>query len=219
MNNSGQILLTGGGTAEESSLIDTHLVSTLHERGQNKIAYIPVAKPKSEFKGCKDWFKSVFGKTLGIEIWTDLSNISKHQINEVGALYLGGGDTFKLAKELSHYNFRKRLTDFLHDGKIVYGGSAGAIVLGKSLKTASNYGEHQKLITGLNILGGYSILCHYRREKNMRKLAQSIVRNTNSVILAIPNRSAIILNNGKLKVIGYEPAELIESNKVTTLKL
>jgi len=59
----------------------------------------------------------------------------QHHFKTIETIYIGGGNTFKLLKELKESGFDKELLKFIKEGKPVYGGSAGALILGKNILT------------------------------------------------------------------------------------
>jgi len=50
-------------------------------------------------------------------------------------MYIGGGDTVKLLKEVHKVSFDEYLRKIAQKGIPLYGGSAGAIILGEDIRT------------------------------------------------------------------------------------
>lgn len=71
-----------------------------------------------------------------IEMLTDLNNVDYSSLEKFDSIYIGGGNTFALLKTLKETKFADTLLKFIDSGRSVYGGSAGAIVLGKDTSTA-----------------------------------------------------------------------------------
>jgi peptidase E len=94
----------------------------------------------------------------------------------------------------------------------VYGGSAGAIVLGKDISTAfiGNQTDENKVqltdFTGLNVSNGYSIKAHYEKEEDVVKKF-SIENNT--PVLNIPEEGGVFIDGNKMTLVGN--VEIIDS--------
>jgi dipeptidase E len=158
------IILAGGGTAEQSKQVDSFFVNALSKN--KKIVYIPTALRGSSLEQCSAWFRKTY-ESLGVrqwETWVDLRD--KKFGKDIGACYLGGGNTFYLLAEIRRTHFDKVLKDFIVSGGLVYGGSAGAVVLGKNISLVSDKNDSGIFdYRGLNILGGYSVFPHYKSER------------------------------------------------------
>lgn len=95
---------------------------------------------------------------------------------------LRGGNTFKLLKEIKESKFDILLEKYLKNVGFVYGGSAGAIIFGKSIETSSHADKNIVGLTelsGLNMLNGFDVWCHYNPKEdnnnimNLKKFYQS----------------------------------------------
>ena len=127
----GTLFLSGGGSEKDSYLLDREFAKLL----KGKLLYIPIAidTKTHPFPECFKWIKSVFGQFgfSNIEMWTSVKDKTPDNLKEFDAVYIGGGNTFKLLKEFRDSGFDKLLVEFYRSGGHIYGGSAGAIILGK----------------------------------------------------------------------------------------
>ncbi|MFH1752181.1 MAG: Type 1 glutamine amidotransferase-like domain-containing protein, partial [archaeon] len=106
-------------------------------------------------------------------------------------------------------SFDKLLINYINNGKPVYGGSAGAIIFGKDVRSSSEFKKAtKKEARGLNVLFGYSVIPHYNIKTQTR---------FNQPLIAIPERSGVYLENKQVNVFGFEPSYLIKDNKVVRL--
>jgi len=190
------IFLSGGGDAQQSKLLDSLFVEKV---GSKKILYLPVAmkRDKIGYEACFDWIISTLTphskKFLDIDMVTDLTTLNKDYLEKFGAIYIGGGNTYKLLDEIKRSGFDKLIIDFLSRGGIVYGGSAGAIVLGKDISIVSEEKDRNISSEGLNLINGYSIRCHYSDKDN--GVIRSFVQETKLPVIAIPEGSGLILGS------------------------
>ncbi|NCN99296.1 type 1 glutamine amidotransferase-like domain-containing protein [Candidatus Pacearchaeota archaeon] len=188
------IFLSGGGNAQQSRLLDSLFVEKVGER---KILYLPVAmkRDKIGYEACFDWIISTLTSHsknfLDIDMVTNLASVSREYLENFGAIYIGGGNTYKLLDEIRKSGFDKLMIDFLWKGGIIYGGSAGAIVLGKDISIVSEEKDRDISSKGLDLINGYSIKCHYSDNDN--KVIRNFVRETKLPVIAIPEGCGLIL--------------------------
>lgn len=224
--NKKELILAGGGGADDSKPLDELLLKSIPE--DKELLYIPIAWKDSwetgNFSDCWKWFSSVFSSFgfSNFQMWTDLSNKTYEGLNSFGAMYIGGGNTFYLMDSLRKSGFLDILKKFTKSGRVVYGGSAGAIILGKSIKTAS-FGKdadenvvNLKDFSALNLVKNYTIQCHY--ESNQDKELMKFVESNNLPIIAISERSGLYVKNNKIQVVGFEPAFVFENGKKRTFQ-
>ena len=96
----GVLFLSGGGSEKESYNLDKEFAKLL----KKKLLYIPIAlnEIKHPYPECLKWIKKVFRQFNfeSIEMWTDLSGHTKQDMLKFDGVYIGGGNTFKLLKQL-----------------------------------------------------------------------------------------------------------------------
>ncbi|MDI6738442.1 MAG: Type 1 glutamine amidotransferase-like domain-containing protein, partial [Nanoarchaeota archaeon] len=165
----GILFLSGGGSEKESYNLDKEFAKLL----KRKLLYIPIAinEVKHPYKECLKWLKEVFRQFNfeSIEMWTDLSGHSGQDMIKFDGVYIGGGNTFKLLKQLKDTKFDKLLIEYYKRGGNIYGGSAGAIILGKDIITASKDDKNEvklKETKGMGLINEFSICCHYKLEED-----------------------------------------------------
>lgn len=206
------IILSGGGDAPDSKPLDQLLISLLP--AGKKLLYIPIAWKSGEFNGCFSWFKLVF---LNLDfsnhvMWADLSNKTFADLDDIGGIYIGGGNTYSLLHSLQNTGFDKVLMQFIGTGRPVYGGSAGAIIFGQTIDTAAFGGDADENSVGLtntrgfNLLDDRAIQCHYKSDQDSEIM--EYVSQKNVPIIALSERSGLHLTNDKNTVVGFEPAYL-----------
>jgi len=163
------IYLSGGGDETKTTVIDSAFLQSLPS---SNILYIPIAK-SADMNGYKKslaWITSKLSKLsknpLNITMLLDL----KRSINpsEFSAVYIGGGNTYKLLHLMRASNFERMLKDYIGKDGIIYGASAGAVLLGQDISTyiedkyldenvKSGYIDER----GLGLVGNYSVLTHF----------------------------------------------------------
>lgn len=172
-----RILLGGGGSAEDERPIFEQFVAWV---GGGRVLYLPIAatQPGSAHLA---WVTSVL-TPLGVhdvDMWTSLAG---HQPAELGAyagLFIGGGNTYWLLHQVRSSGLADSIRHFAEQGGAVYGGSAGAILLGANIATCAHMDRNEAGITdthGLNLLDGHAVWCHYQAADY--PLCQAFVQRT-----------------------------------------
>ena len=141
-------------------------------------------------------------------------------LSHFGGIFIGGGNTYKLLHELKESGALLKLTEYLKAGGPVFGGSAGAIILGADIDTCRYADENLAGLSdtaGIDVLSGISFLCHYgnedeeitqRHTTHLLGLSQSGRR-----ILALPEEDTVVLNGEKAEVIGTRPYYLFKEGQ------
>jgi dipeptidase E len=202
-----KVALAGGGDAEASRLLDEVLSAWLGPQG--RLLYWPIAlRGMRPFPSCLEWVTEALAPVhiSDISMWTGLSGHQAAELDAYDAVYIGGGNTFSLLAELQESGFDRHLKSYVERGKPVYGGSAGAIVLGRDIRTAQNFDQNSVGLLetkGLDLAGGHAIWPHYRRAHD--DLIAACVQQYRQPVLAIPERSGIVVGQTGLRTVGFEP--------------
>jgi len=213
-----KLILSGGGKGQQTKIIDDLFKKLINKN--KKILYLPQARNQKEYSDCLEWVKNnIYPDSIMFE---SLQNKTFDDLKEIGAIFIGGGNTFKLMYELRTSNFLKILKKFIKNNNLVYGGSAGAVIFGKTIKTAEKGHIRDKNLVklknfnGLNLIKGYSIVCHHIKEdeNEILNLNKDIKK-----IIALPEGSALYIKNNETKLIGLEEAIIFENNKKRILKI
>ena len=132
-----KIYLSGGGDENQSFSLDKFFFSTMPENGC--FLYLPTAlRGHPLYLTAHAWMASIVRlhkrKDVRFEILDDLSICAIEHLKIFDGIYIGGGNTWNLIQEFKKTGFSNVLTQYLETGKGVYGGSAGAIIMGKRIR-------------------------------------------------------------------------------------
>jgi len=214
-----KLFLSGGGSGKDSIELDKLFVSMLDK--SKPLLYIPIAidTKKHPYPDCLKWLKSTF-EPLGkkkFEMWTEkeLANFDKTDLNDFGGVYIGGGNTFKLLKDFRDFNFLDSLKELAKKDIPIYGGSAGAIILTKTIIPALSADPNNvglKEFDALNLVNNYDIFAHY--EENQDKTIFEYIKQYDlKKVIGIPEDSGIFVTNNKIQVIGPGSAFIFNKEK------
>ena len=126
----------------------------------------------------RTWLEEEYATILDLGIKEE--NITEYHYEEnidfssYDIIYMIGGNTFYLLKELREKNLSEKIIQAINNGVIYIGSSAGSIILGKTIETALLYDENWVNLVdfeGLNIVDGI-IIPHANRKQDFIKEAK-----------------------------------------------
>ena len=210
-----RIVLDGGGNEFDSVPVHRFFADLIGAQG--RLLYLPIALGgnPTRFATAETWLRSVF-KPSGlkrIEMWTDLEQHSLQELDSFDGLYIGGGNAFALLEKLRASGFVEGIKSFCQDGRPTFGGSAGAVMLGRSIATVRHLDANEhgiKNLTGLDLLQGFSVWVHYRREDPTR--IQNYMSETRGKLIVLSERAGVLLENGELRSLGYDQAHVAQTD-------
>lgn len=191
-----KIVLTSCGIID--SELKTQFYNLLDKNiSEIKLLYITIA-----VDGEKDtdriWLEEEYATILDLGIKEE--NIAEYHYEEnvdfssYDIIYMIGGNTFYLLKELREKNLVEKIIQAINNGVIYIGSSAGSIILGKTIETALLYDENcvgLKDFTGLNIIDGI-IIPHANRKQEFIAEAKE---KYNDKIIELYDDYGIVINN------------------------
>lgn len=194
-----KLLLAGGGEPDQVKKLDEYFANYVHD---GNVLYIPVAMDKIPYEDCEKWFRETYAEynLHNIDVCTDL--FKAPNLDEYKAIFIGGGNTFKLLKEIKESGFDTKIKNYLDNGGFIYGGSAGAIIFGETIETSSHADKNLvglKDLTGLNLLKGYDVWCHYNEDKDEKGVLE-LKRPT----FVLYEESGLLFDGNKFETIGKE---------------
>jgi dipeptidase E len=203
-----KVALGGGGGAADSRLLDEVFATWIGSQG--KLLYLPCAlRGIRPFQSCWECITVTFTSlnVTNITMWTELSEHQASEIDEFDAVYIGGGNTFALLAELRKSGFENHLSEYVRSGRAIYGGSAGAAVLGRDIRTV-NYLDRNEVglveTKGLDLAEGHAIWVHYQPQDD--SLIDAYVRQYQQPVIALSERSGIVIEQEGMRTVGFEPA-------------
>ena len=211
----GHLFLSGGGDQEQTKAFDRFFAEKVNK--DKPLLYIPVAMETTDYNDCLEWIKTVFNP-LGIRsitMWTDLNNKSVRDLQSFSAIYIGGGNTFSLLKNLRTTKFDGILKEYLKNDGILYAGSAGAIIAGADIMTCAHMDPNNVNLQetdGLKLINNYSVWCHYSEQDD--QLIKAYIKDYKNPVIALSEETGVYYCDGNIKVIGEIPSYVF--NKLAT---
>jgi len=132
-----RLLLISNSTLHGSGYLD-HVETELRDflKDATRIAFVPLALyDRTQYATqARERFRKMGYEVLSIH---DVS-CPQRAIKEADAVFVGGGNTFRLLKELYDWDLLEGIRHAVEDGKPYVGSSAGSIVACPSLKTTKD---------------------------------------------------------------------------------
>ncbi|SDG62302.1 dipeptidase PepE [Psychroflexus sediminis] len=218
-----QAIIASTSTVHGSSYLD-YLKPTLknHFHDSEEVLFIPFARPggishedytAKASQGLKSCVKSV----KGLHEFSDM----KQAISEAKAIFVGGGNTFLLVKQLHELDLMKTLKRSIEHGARYLGTSAGSNICGVSMQTTNDMPiVYPPSFQALGILD-FNINPHYL-DADMSSTHKGETRETrikefqtlnSEIVIGLREGSWIKINNLEITLEGALPARIFEPGK------
>lgn len=206
-------IILGGGGSNEQTIISNKLFESLIDPTK-PILYIPLAMEPHRYDGCLEWingdeFSNIkHGEFVMVR---DVTEIQNHNLGDYAAIFIGGGNTYHLLQRLKDSSAFQQIKEYLDNGGVVYGGSAGAIIFGKDIDACLymdtndlNFGD----TGGFDMLFGCSFTAHYTNQyAEKHKVATEYLAQYShrEPIVALPEENSLYTDGNIIKVVGSRP--------------
>ena len=222
-----RLILNGGGSDEQ---IKEALEIFTRELNGGKVLYVPLAWPYRNMEDCINWFVgqvSQFGIT-NIEQILNPNDLTKEKLKEASGVFIGGGNTYQLLKGLKETHAFENLKEYIENGGLIMGGSAGALIFGECIDTClkdelviKSCNDENKVglkdTKGFNCIKGYSILPHYKKlpeqYPDIQKRVDKLLKQDYKLV-CLPEETSLWIDGNQTQIIGSKPAEIITKNKI-----
>lgn len=207
-----RLYLGGGGSEhDEAALWDEAFAS-----GQRVSIWPFAMKAGAGRNGSVEWFSGALRArgNFTIDAWglNDLGGgvgDSRERLRRSDVLAIPGGNTFDLLQQLQQHQLLEVLHDFLAAGGQVYGGSAGAILLGADIAIAAVADPNDAGLSdtrGLDLLAGAVVLPHYDPSQDVELLQRP--GRQQRAILALPENSGVVVAGHHARNVGPEAVRM-----------
>lgn len=216
-----KLFLCGGGSGEKT-------VDAMDRFGQiidksKPLLYVPLAMESCRYSSCLEWITNEMKiiNFSNIEMVESKEELARKNYNDYCAIFIGGGNTYKLLNDIKKSGAFDKIKKYIENDGIIFGGSAGAIILGKDIDTCK-YEDNNKIIglndtSGFNTLNNISLLCHWNKDEQLTKINMDylIKFSKNKKILYLPERNTIFINGKTIEMIGKEKYCVFEDGMKT----
>jgi dipeptidase E len=201
---SGAVFLGGGGSAADSAALDA-----LFAPRAGRLLYLPLALPPERHAGAVAWITATLGAYGVTDVTTWTAPEPRADLTAFDAVYVGGGNTYRLLRLVRAAGLDGALRAFAARGGALYGGSAGAILFGRDVGTAAGLDppDDEPDTAGLDLLGGWAVRPHYTPAGagTVRRWADAY----DIPVVALSERAGLVAEDRTFRASGPEPAWLV----------
>lgn len=211
-----KLYLSGGGSGKQNHFAYVNFFRIIDK--SKPILYIPLAMESIMYKSCYNWFKNEINSYNfdKFEMVKSSLELSKLDLNNYSALFIGGGNTYRLLSELNKNDNISKIKKYLLNGGIVYGGSAGAIIFGKDIDGCKLMDEKNDVNTeGLNFINNYSLLCHFNNSNLKLNKKYLTTYSKKNKLLFLPEEDVLVISDNSIKIIGNHKYAIFDNQKMS----
>lgn len=227
-----RLFLCGGGDGEQTIAAINKLNEIIEHN--KPILYVPLALDENihPYDDCLEWVKGELSSVdvPGIEMVRTFEELSNKNYNNYSAIFIGGGNTYKLLKGLKESGAFKKIQEHIINDGIVFGGSAGSVIFGKDINVISSMDTNDVALEdtiGFDAIHGVSIFPHYTNKKSKLtdeqneelhiKFTKSIVDFSEAVgsVIAYPEEDTLFINGDKVEMIGNRDYYYIKNGNIS----
>lgn len=212
----GFLYLGGGGSADD----EANLWNEAFQPSQ-RIVIWPFALPRDRWDGTLEWFTGAMAKRDGFSTTSLFGSISLVDTVPGGGLeaadivVIPGGNTFELLGILRSQGLLEDLKSFIQRGGKVYGGSAGAILMGADIGLADVEpgGMDPNTVAlqdtqGLGLVGDIAVFPHWD-PRSSNTGYEEWAKETGSRVLCLPEKSGVVVDLEKRTATNKGPEDVI----------
>ena len=215
-----KVFLCGGGAGEQTIEANKRLNEVIDHA--KPCLYIPLAMEAEMYDSCYEWITGELAEVQipYIEMVRSREELAEKDFSDYSVVFIGGGNTYKLLKELKESGAFEKLRTYLEQGGVAFGGSAGAIIFGEDLESCNLDDPNEVGLTdtaGMDVLHGISLLCHFtsrEKEEDERSKEYLLGISKHRSVLALPEEVTLFVNDDTVEVIGERPYYSFENGRM-----
>ena len=188
-----RIFLCGGGCGQQTVDANKKLNKVIDHN--KPILYIPLAMPSERYPSCYEWIKDELKgvDVPNIDMVVSGADLFNKNLENYSALFIGGGNTFKLLKDLKDSGSFEKIKIFIENEVDL------------------------KDLMGFDVVSHFSFLCHFtNQDEEKTKLNKNYLLELSKKekIIALPEEDTIYYENGKFEIIGNRPFYIFEEGNM-----
>ena len=220
----GPLVIIGGGEDRENDRIVLSEVAALLNGGKLVLATVASHQPEGYFKAYQKAFGDLGISELGeiyVEDRTQASDPEKLQLFDGAAVvFFSGGDQLRIASQIGDTPFEERVREIHAKGCVIAGTSAGAAVMSETMlvkgtSSASYRIGDLHMAPGLGLVPNVVIDQHFAERGRFGRLFGAVAHNPRELGLGIDEDTAVILQDGRFRVVGNGCVYVVDGSDVT----
>lgn len=210
-----KLFLNGGGSTKELVLTMSKVNEAIDH--SKPILYVPLAMDETDhpYDGCYGWFQKqiINVDVVGVDMPRTFEEFASFDFNNYSAIFIGGGNTYKLLKGIKDNGIFEKINEYLNNGGIVIGCSAGAIIFGYDINSCLAMDRNDVNLAdtkGFDKLNGKSVFVHYTNSKTEeihQKYTNYLIdySTINETVVALPEEDTILVTEDNISIFGDRP--------------
>jgi dipeptidase E len=205
-----KLVLYSGGDDKDNKQLDKAFLELLGKKNP-VVTFIPSSSylSEQEFKVfVKHYSKYKISRFIHFPVDVPFDRIMFQEVMRSDAIHMGGGNTFYFLNSLRKAKLINNLREFVYQGGVLTGLSAGAIIMTENIELAS-YPEFDrdenvvglKNLSSLNLLD-FAFFPHFKNSTRYDVAFKRYSKLKKKVIYACPDGAGIVVNDGELRFIG-----------------
>lgn len=187
---------------------------------ETTLAFIPTAADPEIDKWFididKELIKEIGMKMQDVDLKNENENFLLEKLSKFDVIYVAGGNTFYLSDWVRKSGFDKAIKKLVEQGKIYVGSSAGSMIAGPNIESASwEVKIHDKNIVNLKDTKSLNLVPFVVSPHFVESDRPVLERRTKEVsypVIAITDKQAVLCIDGKYQIVG-KGEKLIYNNQ------
>jgi dipeptidase E len=189
-------------------------------KNQGTVAFIPFAAVNKDYENYGNRLREALS-ALKVQIKLVTGNNAASLLKEADCIFVGGGNTFKLLHDIYEFNLLDIIRNRVEEGCSYIGWSAGSNIVGRTIGTTNDMPIIQpESFSALNFLP-FQINPHYLNqtsegfhgETRDQRLEEYVLLNPGVPVVALPEGTALHLQEKKLLFIGETDGVIFQSKR------
>jgi dipeptidase E len=203
MSQGPKLILHSDQSAALTATRDRDLLHSLTGRKAPRVTYIPSSpdRRRRAFQTVADYYEKIGCSEViyfDPEETADPAEVSAAFTRDV--VHLSGGEVVTFRRRLSSSGCDEKLRDFSRRGGVIVGVSAGAMLLGRTFRTASLFGEKGDF-TGLGFFD-FELVPHVAEHFPKLDLLQVFARKHQTPLYALNDGDVLVVQGNKIRIHG-----------------
>jgi cyanophycinase len=220
----GALIIIGGGEDKKGGRTILREVASRVRGGHLIIATVASHEPEGYFEDYERAFEGLeIGKLTELYIEERAEAFTEKNIELVESadgIFFTGGDQLRITSQLGDTPLEHRLRQMYAAGGMVAGTSAGASVMSDTMLIGGKSGESLligdiRMSPGLAFLPDVTIDQHFAERGRLGRLLECVAQNPRVLGIGIDENTAIVVEGGRLRVIGTRAVYIIDGMDLT----
>lgn len=205
-----KLVLYSGGDDKDNLILDKSLFEMVHKKNP-VMTFIPSSSYLSEVEFrefVRHYSKYRVTRFIHFPVDVPFDQTMFKEVMKSDIIHLAGGNTFYFLKYLRQSKMLSALKEFVFNGGILTGLSAGAIMMTSDITMAGEpefdrdeNSVHLQNLKAMNLVDFY-FFPHFRQSARYDNAFKIISKKTDKIIYASPDGSGIVINDNKLTFVG-----------------